>query len=112
MAEVPIMYYNRAYYKKAGLDPNKPARTWADLQGDLLKLRDVANIDCPYASSNQVKIHLENLAPINKQLFTSNYNGLASSKAAPALQFDPHYMRHISLLVSWKRSLLFLAQSD
>src|SRR3546814_13995439 len=35
MAEIPIMYYNLAYYKKAGLDPNKPARTWADLQGEL-----------------------------------------------------------------------------
>src|SRR3546814_1644882 len=81
MAEVPIMYYNRAYYKKAGLYPNKPARTWADLQSELLKLRDVANIECPYASSNQVKIHLENLAPINKQLFTSNDNGLASSRS-------------------------------
>ncbi|CAP42333.1 extracellular solute-binding protein [Bordetella petrii] len=112
MAEVPIMYYNLAYYKKAGLDPNKPARTWADLQGELLKLRDVANIECPYASSNQVKIHLENLAPVNKQLFTSNDNGLAASKAAPALQFDTLYMRHVSLMASWKRSLLFMAHSD
>jgi len=112
MAEVPIMYYNLVYYKKAGLDPNKPARTWADLQGDLLKLRDVANIECPYASSNQVKIHLENLAPVNKQMFTSNDNGLASSKATPALKFDTLYMRHISLMVSWKRSLLFMAHSD
>jgi len=112
MAEIPVMYYNLSYYKKAGLDENKPSRTWADLQGDLLKLRDVANLDCPYASSNQVAIHLENLAPINKQLYTSNDNGLAASKAAPSFKFDTLYMRHISLMVSWKRSLLFTAHSD
>jgi len=112
MAEVPIMYYNLAYYKKAGLDPNKPARTWAGLQAELLKLRDVANIECPYASSDQVQVHLENLAPVNKQLFTSNDNGLASSKATPSLQFNTLYMRHISLMVSWKRSFLFMAHSD
>ncbi|MCD0504811.1 extracellular solute-binding protein [Bordetella petrii] len=112
MAEVPIMFYNMSYYKKAGLDPNKPARTWADLQGELLKLRDVANIECPYASSDQVQVHLENLAPVNKQLFTTNDNGLSSGKAKPAFKFDTLYMRHVSLMVSWKRSLLFTAHSD
>ncbi|MBO9328032.1 glycerol-3-phosphate ABC transporter substrate-binding protein [Achromobacter pulmonis] len=114
MAEVPVMFYNTAAYKKAGLDPNKPARTWTTLQGELLKLRDVANFDCPYATSEQVTVHLENLAPVNNQPFTSNNNGLgAVSKkaAAPAMQFDTLYMRHISLMVSWKRSLLFVAHS-
>jgi len=114
MAEVPVMFYNTAAYKKAGLDPNKPARTWTALQGELLKLRDVADLDCPYASSDQVSIHLENLAPVNNQQFTSNNNGLdavTKKSAAPAMQFDTLYMRHISLMVSWKRSLLFMAHS-
>ncbi len=74
----------------------------------------MANFDCPYATSEQVTVHLENLAPVNNQPFTSNNNGLgAVSKkaAAPAMQFDTLYMRHISLMVSWKRSLLFVAHS-
>lgn len=112
MAEIPVMYYNLNFYKKAGLDTQKPSRTWADLQGDLLKLRDVANLECPYASSHQVEVHLENLAPINKQLYTSNDNGLATSKAAPVFKFDTLYMRHVSLMVSWKRSFLFTSSSD
>ena len=57
------MFYNTAAYKKAGLDPQKPARTWSTLQGELLKLRDVADIDCPYASSDQVAVHLRTWRP-------------------------------------------------
>jgi multiple sugar transport system substrate-binding protein len=107
MAEVPVMFYNTTYYKKAGLNPDAPARTWQELQGQLLALRDKAEIDCPYATSDQVSVHLENLAPVNNQLYTSNNNGLDAGKVAPTLLFDTLYMRHISLMVSWKRSALF-----
>ena len=106
------MFYNTAAEGRAG--SAKPARTWSTLQGELLKLRDVADIDCPYASSDQVAVHLENLAPVNGQLFTSNNNGLdavTKKTPAPTMQFDTLYMRHISLMVSWKRSLLFMAHT-
>jgi multiple sugar transport system substrate-binding protein len=112
MAEVPLMFYNTRYYQKAGLDPNKPARTWNELQAELLKLRDVANVSCPYASSDQVLVHLENLAPVNNQPFVSNNNGFDSARTPPAMQFNTLYMRHVSLMVSWKRSLLFMAHSN
>jgi multiple sugar transport system substrate-binding protein len=112
MAEIPVMYYNLDHFKKAGLDVNKPPRTWSDLQGDLLKLRDDAGLDCPYATNNQVAVHLENLAPINNQLFTTNDNGLVTGKAAPTFNFDTLYMRHLALMVSWKRSFLFTASAD
>jgi len=114
MAEAPVMFYNTAAYKKAGLNPAAPARTWADLQAELLKLRDVADIECPYATSDQVGVHLENLAPVNNQLYTSNGNGIEATKAKtpPTLQFDTLYMRHVSMMVSWKRSLLFTQHSD
>jgi multiple sugar transport system substrate-binding protein len=115
MAEVPVMFYNVTLYKKAGLNPDEPARTWSDLQGQLLKLRDAADVECPYASGDQVEVHLENLAPVNNQLYTSNGNGVEAVKGKPlpaALQFDSLYMRHVSLMASWKRSLLFTQHSD
>ncbi|AOB30722.1 glycerol-3-phosphate ABC transporter substrate-binding protein [Bordetella sp. H567] len=115
MAEIPVMFYNMALYKKAGLNPNQPARTWQDLQGELLKLRDAADVECPYASGDQVQVHLENLAPINNQLYTSNGNGIEATKGKPApasLQFDTLYMRHVSLMATWKRSLLLTQHTN
>lgn len=111
MAEVPVMFYNTDAYKKAGLDINKPGATWSDLQADLLKLRE--NYDCPYASSDQVSVHLENLAAVNNQPYTSNANGLGAPSKTPGstLQFDTLFMRHIALMVSWKRSQLFTAHT-
>ncbi len=111
MAEVPVMFYNTEAYSRAGLDPLKPARTWAGLQADLLALRDKARINCPYATNNQVEVHIENLAPINNQLFLTPDNGLKANKGV-TLNFNILYMRHVALMVSWRRTELFTQNSN
>ena len=112
MAEIPMMYYNIDDYKKAGLNPDQPARTWADLQSQVLKVRDQAKLDCPFATSQDVMVHIENLAPVNNQALTSNDNGLGKGRAAPTMQFDTLYMRHLSLMVSWVDSQMYPKHSN
>lgn len=111
MSEIPVMFINTDGYKKSGLDPKKPGHTWIDLQADLLALRDKGNYDCPYAVSNQVNVHLENLAPVNRSQFAIPNNGLDGPKNV-TLNFDALYMRHLSLMVSWKRSDLLMANAN
>ena len=113
MAEIPVMLYNLDGYQKAGLDPTKPARTWPELQNQLLALRDKAYYDCPFGISQQVSTHLENLAPINHTLYVTPGNGLDKSKQQPELNLaDPVFMRHMSIMVSWKRSELLMQNSN
>lgn len=111
MSEVPVMFYNRDAYRSAGLDPNKPATTWAELQGHLLELRNVGNYQCPYASSHQVNIHLENLAPINDEFYLKPDNGLKGTRNL-SFNFGTLHMRHLSLMVSWRKTDLFTESTD
>jgi len=113
MAEIPVMLYNLDGYTKAGLDPAKPARTWPELQNHLLALRDKAYYDCPFGISQQVNTHLENLAPVNNALFVTPGNGLDVTKQQPELNLgDAVFMRHMSIMVSWKRSELLTQNSN
>lgn len=111
MAEVPVMFYNLDLFRNAGLDPNKPAVSWQDLQAQLLTLRNQGRSRCPYASSDQVNVHIENLAPLNRRLFVTPDNGLKSTRNL-SLNFDTLYIRHLSLMVSWKKTDLFTSSTE
>lgn len=110
MAEVPVLFYNRDLYKKAGLDPDTPPRTWAELQAHLLKLQ-AAGIACPYASSRTVWIHQENLAAVNNKPFATRGNGFEGG-ATKLLINDMLHIRHMALMTSWVRSRLFTQASE
>jgi len=103
MAEMPVMFINLDAYTKAGLNTPKSMRTWADLQSELMALRTSGTL-CPLLTSQQVSVHFENLAAVNGKPYVQPDNGLKTGKAT--LQFDTLAMRHLSLMVSWKRAAL------
>jgi raffinose/stachyose/melibiose transport system substrate-binding protein len=41
-----VVYYNKDLYKKAGLDPNKPPKTWAELDADCKQIISKAKVAC------------------------------------------------------------------
>jgi len=104
-SSTPVMYYNRDAFIKAGLDPDKPPRTWYELQPALIKLQE-AEFDCPYTTSWQSWVHLENVSAWHNHPFASPNNGLSAGRAE--LTFNSHLMiRHISLMSAWMKSDLY-----
>lgn len=110
MAEVPVMFYNIDMYRGAGLSADAPPATWPELQAHLLKLRNDGAVRCPYVTSDQVKVHIENLAPINKKFYLTPDNGLKSSNNL-SFNFNTLYVRHLSLMVSWRKTDLLMQHS-
>src|SRR5690625_2799051 len=107
MAEVPLMFYNRDAFKKAGLGSQSPKRSWQGLQDQLVDLANKATRQCPATTDQPVSINLENLAAVNNQFFVSNDNG-HKSKATPAFTFDVVYVRHLALMIAWVRTELLV----
>ena len=104
-SSTPVLYYNRDAFRDAGPDPDKPPKTWPELQPMLIALQ-AAGSDCPYTTSWQSWVHLENVSAWHNQPFASGNNGFAAGKVE--LNFNSHLMiRHISLLSAWAKSSLF-----
>lgn len=51
-SSTPVLYYNKDAFKKAGLNPDQPPKTWQELAADTAKLRE-AGMKCGYASGWQ-----------------------------------------------------------
>jgi sn-glycerol 3-phosphate transport system substrate-binding protein len=67
----PVLFINKAAFRKAGLDPEKPPKTWAEMLKAADKLFD-AGSTCPYTTSWPSWVHIDNL---------SSWNGVEVSDA-------------------------------
>lgn len=94
----PVLYYNKAAFQSAGLDPDKPPKTWWEVQQAADKLFD-AGSKCPYTTSWPSWVHVDNL---------SAWNGadIADSKGRFAFN-GLVQIKHIALLSSWYKSKFF-----
>jgi sn-glycerol 3-phosphate transport system substrate-binding protein len=94
----PVLYYNKAAFRKAGLDPEKPPKTWPEMQEAAGKLFD-SGLRCPYTSSWPAWVHIDN---------TSALNGGDVATAKGQLAFNGLVqVKHVALLASWYKSYYF-----
>ena len=101
----PILFYNKNLFRKAGLDPEKPPKTWYEMPKTMGALV-AAGLDCVYTTSWPSWVQIENMSTWHNQDFASKDNGLAGLDAA--LVFNTHLMvRHVSFLSSWARAGYF-----
>ena len=104
-SSTPVLYFNRDTFIKSGMDPDKPPKTWYEMQPVLIALQN-AGADCPYTTSRQSWVHIENTNAWHNNPIASEDNGLGGTRAE--LRVNGHLMiRHISLLGAWVRSQLF-----
>ena len=102
----PVLFYNRDAFKAAGLDPEKPPKTWYEFVPTIAALKDVAKLPCGYVTSWQSWIELENTSAWHNQEFATRSNGMGGMDAK--LSFNTHLMmRHISTLASWVKAEYF-----
>jgi sn-glycerol 3-phosphate transport system substrate-binding protein len=104
-SSTPVFYYNKDAFKKAGLDVNKPPKTWDDVQEAASKVKD-AGMACGFTSGWQSWVQLETMSAWHNQEFATKSNGFGGLDTQ--LTFNTQLMvRHISKLSSWVKAGLF-----
>ena len=104
-SSTPVFFYNKDAFKKAGLDPNKPPKTWDEMQEAALKVKD-AGMACSFTTGRQSWVQLENMSAWHDQEFATKQNGFGGFDTK--LVFNNQILvRHIAKLSSWVKSGLF-----
>lgn len=95
-SSTPVLYYNKDAFKKAGLNPDEPPKTWQELAKDAAALRK-SGMSCGYASGWQGWIQIENFSAWHALPVATKNNGFDGADAV--LEFNkPVQVRHIQML--------------
>ena len=101
-----IFYYNKDAFKAAGLDAEKPPKTWAEVALAAAKLKSSGHA-CPFTTSWQSWTQLESFSAWHNVEFASKGNGMNGTDAR--LTFNgPLQVRHIQDLENMAKQGLFV----
>lgn len=105
-SSTPILYYNKDEFEKAGLDPNKPPKTWADVVSDSKKLMSSGAAKCGFTTGWQSWVQLENFSAWHNVPFGTEQNGFGGLDTK--FEFNgPLQKRHIEDMAKWAKSGIF-----
>ncbi|AOB31569.1 glycerol-3-phosphate ABC transporter substrate-binding protein [Bordetella sp. H567] len=93
-----VFYYNKDAFQKAGLDPEKPPKTWEDLAADTKKLK-AAGMECGYTTSWPSWVQLETFSAWHNVAYATKDNGFGGLDARLAID-SPLHVRHLKFLAS------------
>ncbi len=99
---LPVLFYNKATFVKAKLDPEVPPKTWWELQEAAGAIRETGS-RCPLTSSRFAWVHLENVSAQHGEPLVTK-NGKQDQLALNSLV----NVKHVALLTSWHKSKYFI----
>ena len=98
---LPVLFYNRDAFIRAGLDPDNPPKTWWEVQTAAGKLFD-AGYKCPLTTSRFSWVHLDNMSSQHGEPVLAK-DGKIDRVALNTMV----HVKHIALLASWQKSFYF-----
>lgn len=98
---LPVLFYNRDAFRKAGIDPDQPPQTWWEVQKVAGELLD-AGYSCPLTSSRFSWVHVENLSSQHGEPFVAKVGRTERLGINSMVN-----VKHIALLSSWYKSSYF-----
>lgn len=97
-----VFYYNKDAFRKAGLNPDQPPKTWAEVGEAAKKIKDSGTLPCGYTTAWQSWVQLENASAWHNVAFATKDNGFGGMDARLVFN-NPLLVRHIGMLGDWAK---------
>ncbi|MDJ0893989.1 MAG: sn-glycerol-3-phosphate ABC transporter substrate-binding protein UgpB [Alphaproteobacteria bacterium] len=104
-SSTPILYYNKEAFKKAGLDPDSPPKTWPEL-GEAAKKLQAAGTPCGFTTGWQSWVQIENFSAWHNVPIGTKSNGFEGMDTEFTFNSAAH-VAHIGQLAEWQKSKVF-----
>ena len=101
----PILYYNKDLFRAAGLDPEAPPKTWADIGTAAKRLRSSGS-PCGFTTSWPSWVHVENFSAFHNLPLATRANGFGGLDTELTFN-NPDVVRHIAQLAEWQATKVF-----
>ena len=101
-----VFFWNKDAFKAAGLDPNKPPKTWGEVAAAGAKLK-AAGHKCPLTTSWQTWTQLESFSAWHNVEFATKNNGFGGLDARLVIN-SPLHVRHIENLSNLAKQGIFV----
>jgi sn-glycerol 3-phosphate transport system substrate-binding protein len=105
-SSTPVLYYNKDAFKKAGLDADKPPKTWSDMEQYSKQLL-AAGYQCGFTSQWQTWVQIENFGAWHNIPFATRANGFGGTDIKLMIN-DPLRIRHVENLAKWHKEKIFV----
>ncbi len=105
-SSTPVLYYNKDAFKKAGLDPAKPPKTWPEV-AEYAKKIIAAGYQGGFSSAWTSWIHIENFSAWHNVPIGSKANGFGGLDAVLAYNGKLH-VKHWQQLADWHKEKIFV----
>jgi sn-glycerol 3-phosphate transport system substrate-binding protein len=104
-SSTPVMYYNKTLFKKAGLDPESPPKTWPELEAAAKKLL-ASGVKCGFTTGWQSWVQIENFSALHNVPIATRSNGFDGLDTVFQIN-SPLHVRHIEKMAEWQKSKIF-----
>jgi sn-glycerol 3-phosphate transport system substrate-binding protein len=100
-----LLFYNKEAFKKAGLDPQKPPKTWEEFETYAIHLKQ-AGYACALTTAWPSGYLLEHFSSRHNVPFTTKKNGFQGC-GARLLVNSPPYIFNLEKLAKWQKEGVF-----
>ncbi|SDG25255.1 sn-glycerol-3-phosphate ABC transporter substrate-binding protein UgpB [Pelagibacterium luteolum] len=105
-SSTPIMYYNKDVFEEAGLDPETPPATWAEMEAAMNQIVDSGAAPCGLTTAWISWIHTENFSALHDLPYGTMENGFGGLGTEFVMN-NEHLATHWDNLKRWQDEGIF-----